>query len=752
MLVLSNSAVAQTLIVRSGEHEGFTRVAVQLPENSDWNVKKSLRFFTLKIGSPSIHFDVSEVFNRIPRNRLLSVHQETLDSKLVFTLGCACLVSSFVNKTGLLSIDIKDNTIQLNPMRQAFEFPPNQASYRFPIRTNMKRKKPLEIQEATLLFLLRNTPDFIPTSKPSQKMDQRHKNSTDSINMSEKRLLEQIGRAATQGAIELETDLNWDGAATPHIKYRNPESGATLTRAKEDQLPTSLSATTIYDLDLSTSDQKIDYSPKHPSCFRSDEVALKAWGGRRPFAREIGQFRSQLFDELGKVRPTIAVKLSRAYLYFGFGREAKRTIELISNENDELLILKALSHLLDSDEALANNPFSGQQYCDGDVSFWAVISEKEVADNVNINAVQLAFSRLPRHLRSHFGAQVSQKFSESGNSRVASLILRAIERPGIETASGMDLAKAALAELRGDADLAKEHLESASDSRTVQSPKALVKLIATKFNRRETVSPNLIDLVASYALEFRKAPIGADLRNALAVALALSGNFSDAFSALTDLEKRDGLLSRHSTWLQLLALTSERADNVTFLKIALRSLIENPITIPAQIGIPFSRRLLDLGFPDQAEKWISALGKKVTAREQRLMRAEIALMRRQPHSAKVELLGMADLEATRLRAEALQLEGNYQLAGKTLLEMKDFDAAARGFWLSGKWEETSKQASSHYEKIVTDSIYLRAPDTEAEKLSPLAEARALLLSSSSTREGISDFLQLVSTQQNLQQQ
>jgi len=381
------------------------------------------------------------------------------------------------------------------------------------------------------------------------------------------------------------------------------------------------------------------------------------------------------------------------------------------------------------------------------VALWAVLATQNVEEDINGNAVQQAFLRLPLHLRSYLGPRLSQIFAAVGDGSMASFILRAMARIDLEPGSGVELAKAAVAELKGDIETEGNELKKSLATGSEHSPEALIRLVGNIYQRREAVAPDLHGLAAAYALEYRNTDKGDELRRTYIITLALAGQFDDAFGLLSDTETRDGIAARQLATNPILALLSERADDVTFLRLAMVSARQGAENIPPETGNQIARRLIDLGFAEAASSWIEH-GENPVSKVRRLMRAEIALNSRLPNRAMVELLGLTGPKAAKLRAEAMWQEGDYQQAGQMLIAAEEYDQAARGFWMAESWEDVPNQADARYAQFVAGSVELRDSDVDTTKMAPLAEARALMQNSSSSRAEIADLLQAATVDSN----
>ncbi len=745
ILATVGPAGAQTVVVRSGEHEDFSRLVLQIPAEAAWHFERSERRIILNVDSPGIQFDIDQVFERIPRKRLTGLAQASPGSGLVFELGCECTVSDFVQPPGYLVIDIKDPDKNQIAARPALVLPVNQTPYRLP---------PGNAAASTAGDILPDHPNLpfptslnpsstvIPLVEPGDPVKDERAHPFVPINVSEERLLAQISRATDQGLLDLRNPPRARASGTNQPVTMHSESRSTSDPALSPR-PLPVSVTTVIDRDLALVSQNLNNIGTAKACLDSNLVALHEWGGEKPFEAEIGRWRSQLFGEFDKVDPPKALRLARAYLHYGFGAEAGRALSLIQGTEPRHQTIVALAQLIDHGRLSGQNPFAGQQGCNSDVAMWAFLGADNWQENVNINAIQRAVARLPDHLRLHLGPKISQKFAEAGNSEAADAVLRIVTRAGVETGSGIELAKAAVSHLDGDSEAADHALTSAVAAGSEHSPDALIELIAARFRNREAIAPDLPELAAAYAVEYRRSEKSKDLRRTHAVALALAGRFPEAFQALSDITERDGQAARVQAVNPLIALLAERADDVTFLQFSLNLGNEQKSAIPEETLNKVATRLLDLGFADHAALWLAKPTTGPDSAERQLLRAQVALAQGLPHRAMVELLGLDGPEAARVRASAMRQNGDYSQAGAMLMAAEDVDAATRSFWLAEDWEAVPEHSGTGYGQVVDTTRELNRQGETTSDLPPLAQARELMQTSMATRADIADLLQFV---------
>ena len=827
-VMAAGSAQAETIVTRSGEHDGFSRLVMRLPDGVKWSLNQSGRTASLKIDSPSAVFDTSRVFDLIPRARLQQLSQAGPGRPLQLQLGCECDIRTNLQSDGYLVVDIRDSRsgpTQVNaadfPLGQPVEgqsrsAQPQVSGYRFNLSQDsivdarmalglqsglngeqrdsatahrpqaahtaddagtvaanadytMPDPTPVTSRGAAVLAqglrvdLNLDPPQPVQVAKPESEtpeeeiavatelpqvnllLDMEETARAATVNASEQRLLQQIGRAANQGLLDVALSELPDGEGNRPLEL--------LGRSDRPLDPlANVSVTSAIDRETGLIASMSPEKTTHDHCLPDRKIAIHNWGNDSPFADQLGPLRGALVREFDDVNPASVRALAKLYLYFGFGAEARAMLAMLPEgrtDPKQREIYNAMAAMLDGQALPINHPFSGQQGCEGETAFWSALADGVIKKSANTDAIQQTFSRLPVHLRVNLGPRVSSLFAEAGNLHVAEAILRSVSRTGMEYIPEINMAEAAIAELEGDTDLVAEKLTDEVAERTESAPTALIDLIDLSYQERKALSPDVPELAASYELESRDGELGTQLRSAEVVALALTGNFDLAFEELQEVTRHDGPAARADVMEPLMTLLTERADDVTFLQHSLVFARQSTATEAGPVAEIMARRLLNLGFAEQAQSLLQKLVLEPENQERRLMMAEAALAMDKPHNALVELMGLEGSEANRLRAEALWRNGEFGRAGEYMLAEEDMNAAARGFWHSEDMEAIETMIPSDeapFGQVATVTNQISETSKDPEGLTPLAHARALVESSIGTRDSIADLLGRVGSQ------
>lgn len=723
-LLAGGTVSALTVPVRSGEHDGFSRLVMQLPESTNWSISRTDRLAQVRMDQPDIRFDTSRVFELIPRNRLENLFQSETGASLDLTLNCDCEIETSTMGGGYLIIDIHD------PKPETFTLQPI-----LPFRSGTPYRFSLARKAAPSLPLTGRRTPALPTdpTEPGTVLDAQPLVGN---RLSEQRLLAQIERAAAQGLL------------TPVMRANPLPAPAGSEPADTGEIPTpaprnapNISATTVIDRDMSGVADRINTMAGAGECLPSGLVALQDWGNEQPFAAQVGSQRAALFGEFDRLDVEAAKTLAKTYLHFGFGAEAQAVLDLLPERDLPTRVQSALASVLDDRPLPPDNPLAGQSGCHGDIALWAVLAQPDQTREIAPDAFLQGFSRLPRHIRRHLGPRLTQILNASGQIELARAILRAIDRSTDATEPAENLAEAEIDSSAGNVEAAAEKMIDVVDGGSEYSPQALVGLIDTHLVERKPLRPDLPDLAGAYAAEHRLGDLGPELRRAHAISLALTGQFDESAAEAGKIRELDGDVAIQKAMVPLLDLLEENAGDVTFLTYALPETVNPSIDIPVALQTRIAERLLGLGFAEQAFALLDRDKARSQPEDRRLLRAEAALANGLPHRAMIEVLSLSGPEASDIRARAMQMNGDFERAGLALMEAEKYEEAARNLWLANATDSLpATEDTLRFARLAELTTQL-SESTDADTLAPpLAGARMLLDDSADARVRIEELL------------
>ena len=111
LVLLPATAAAETVQVRSGEHQDFSRLLIDFPDGLGWTFGRVPGGFEFRPDRPDIRYDLSRVDSLISRRRIATL-EDRGGGRLFLAVTCACHGDAFDLKKGQVVLDMKDGPPQ----------------------------------------------------------------------------------------------------------------------------------------------------------------------------------------------------------------------------------------------------------------------------------------------------------------------------------------------------------------------------------------------------------------------------------------------------------------------------------------------------------------------------------------------------------------------------------------------------------------------------------------------------------------
>lgn len=682
LAIFATVASANPIIVRSGDHNGFTRLVMRLPEGVQWQVAETRGLKTITVTGHQAGFDTSRVFDVIPRNLLTGVRD--YPSRLELELSCDCELDTFVEQNEFLVLDILDGPA-LPPLevRQTPRFVATQPASRFNFGD---------------LLWSEYAPDERGQPRKGNKVEEdSDANETSDVNLAaqtalieetRQQLLRGIGDAASRGILE---------PSTPDMQAFEQQSQVSQDReifdSSEQEVVATIPGTGNIRItnarDVPATDELNNLMLSGEVCPDPDGVAVSSWGNDTPFGSQISDLRNTLYSEVDRLDTATVLNLARSYLYFGFGAEAKQLLRLSDDvvaENPELMDLADIIEY-----GFARNPRFVHRFadCDSDLALWGTLAAKKIPEDkvINENAALRALAKLPEHLKRFLAPALSSRFSDRGDLESASIALRNVELGSDAVQADAGIAKAKIAKNSGDTEVAQNLLEEVIEDNAAETPEALIAFIDNGLAEEKKVPADIALLIETYAFERRNDPIAKEVMRAHVIASLYSDQFSKAFEAMENLtiaadeDLTAELLSHAFTSL------SKNADDITFLEKFYAEFPSSPEQMMPKSVFTTAERLLKLGFAIEAEKLLSTINGNGRTKEVNLLHAEALLLLKTPELAMSLLENIDGERVDHLRARVLMEMGQIQSAFELFQAANIPDEVIRSAWLANNWSD-----------------------------------------------------------------
>lgn len=628
-LVAHSAALAQTVRVTSGEHDGFSRIVLQFPGPVDWQLRRTDVGYALSVAPDRPRYDLSDVFRLIPRDRLVAIFADPETGGLMLNIGCSCHALPFELRPGLIVIDIRDG---LAPPGSSFEqmadgtfAPPIGASRprrplpRPEVRANASR--PAINQTQPMLDWQR---DLLAASRITRPPDPPVMPEGDLSGL-RTALVQRLGRGAAEGVVEFR-----QGTVPMPAPFRvvtsdierhldfGPETGLDTGRV----VPGLLTA-------------------QGETCLTDEALDLAAWGQEGEVAASIGSLRSTLLGEFDQPDTASVTAAIRYFLHLGFGAETRDLIRHFAPDEPDADVWHALADVMDHDP-VAQDPFKGMELCDSAAALWAVLANGLPVPRQGVDraAILRSFSALPVHLRRHLGPRLVGQFLDGGDSAGAATLRDAILRAPGENGAGVLLMEAERQLTEDGTKAAIPLLEPLIAGSGPTAIDATVRMITALATEGSTVGEELITTAEAFLQEAGGSARAAEIAHALALGLASRSRITEALD-LPDLSDD----TRRMVW----AIFTERSDDDRFLAAAVGA-------DPAEMGVPdaatrreIGARLIGSGLGRPALDWLAG----PMDADFRIARAEAYRVLRDWRGVLQELAGLAEEAASQMRLEAM---------------------------------------------------------------------------------------------------
>ncbi|KMK65386.1 hypothetical protein [Puniceibacterium sp. IMCC21224] len=700
---------AQTLTVRSGEHGSFTRLAIDLQGETGWDMMfaKGEKKAVIRFPGANFDFDLSSVFSRIDRRRVGDLKALPGSDGLEIDVACACRVTAFLSGVRMLVIDVSDGEAEAtDTVDKEAEAVAAFSAIDLGERPGIGPRP----MTGPLFSAYGIPPDPIASEEGGLKRVQIQ-------------LTQQLARAATKGLLDTDVD---------HVREQSPVSDSRLPLVHQDE---KLSNTATNDrLTFSRNEDRLLLS-KSP-CFANSDLDIVHWADETPFSRQLGEYRQKIAGELDRSDDVSVLGMAKFYLHFGLGAEARNTLGMLSKEAP--VPLQAMAQVLDGNED-SESAFAGQLSCDSNASLWAVLasSRSDAQNVVNTQSVLRGFDELPTNLRLLLGRRVSDRLMELGERHTARTVLQKVQQIHGQVAPEVVVARAEMGLMDGNSHIAKAELEVIARSDAEEaSAEAVAALMRVSVEEGTPATADIAELASAYSTEYRGAEQGPEMWHAHIRALISTGDFAEAFAEL-DSGQPD---TTGVIWSEVIQSLTERADDITFLKLILRpESFDNRMMEPETL-VAVVNRLLNLGLPDAAQQVLRNSKVQPADRVRKTLMARIYLASSKPEDAEIALIGLQGDDILALRTEARTMMGDYDFAHNALARLGAQEEALSAAWISGNWQTVAESEDA----VLSRAAQLAWADGQETPLAQeptLSRSTALADASASSLEVLRNLLE-----------
>ncbi len=760
MLIFPAALAAETAVVRSGDHVDFSRLAFDFSTPVAWKMGRIDRGYELRFEKPLESVDTGRIFQKISHDRITDVRVSKDKKRISVLLNCKCHADAFEFRPGMLVVDIKDGPASARS-RYETSFASDEISQN-PISGEIKQNSkqpapPSDLKgnassENALPFVILPTRldqnkelENLPGSRELNAALNAQKNPRHSeIGRMQSEILREIGRAASQGLLQADIQIPKPTSTNKH-----------RVKVGTDTAPPPVSSGDHMNVHVESSIDRelvLKLQP-HPStgsesvCLTDEIFDLASWGDPDSVLSEIIKQRGQVLQEFDEVSAESVEKLAKAYIYAGFGAEAKSILKAFGVEPKHGDILRTMAEIVDGRGHYFSANMESQIECSTSSALWAILTVPELPKRARLNkkTILSSFARLPHHMQRFIGPRLSQKFLDFGDVETARSLRNMTARHLDEPEAELQLLDARLDAERGLHEQAKQSLQNIVEQDNDMAPQALIALLEKGLADDGEVDTHLIEMAESHVFEQKNTEVGAELQRLVILLRAKEGNLQAALSRLRDLQKSHKMTRKKQSmiWQNVLDIALQNENREKFLRFIFTAKQDlEEWGIPPNTRRKITSLLLDEGLVDMAREILS-VDKALYTADDKFMLARAELLAENPEAALQYLEEMSESRAVKLRAQAYSQMGDHQRAAQEYESIDDDKKRQSEIWRAGNWLELSKDSAGAVGMLA--QTMLAGSSTRNEVVPSAAEAlesyNLLLNDSAQTRKYLEDLLQ-----------
>ena len=612
----------QSAVIRAGEHPTYSRLVIPSANSLDWELRTSGRQARLTLPTKDVAFLTDQIFDRIPRTRLLDAEIETSEngSVLSLRLACDCEVAAMVEGNSII-LDIKSPDDRGEAITQDLtdSAPPPRPEQTSSDAERLTQQPPIEGSDlaARLLSQLNKAAEqgIIELNEVPETEDQKTDIAQEAGTMSS----DQPSEPTEEDAVSLDpTEMTLDGleAVGDRLEGRIAQSieAAGLSDSVRVTIPEELVVpeqvgNPVKDRSDGTQDEAVS---KNAFCVDDEFLDVAYWADQRPYSDQVAQLQARVFGEFDKPDEEATLHLARFYIYFGLGTEAKALLSDLGIDELQANLLAEVANTVEGSAHTPGGALDRAAGCEGAVSLWrtAAIDTGETQPVPNEDEIIEIFSEYPIEVRRIIGPRLIQSFLTRGQSTAASRIFAIVERAAGYHGDQHELRRADLLRLEGQTEDAEAQYWALVHDNSIVTADAAKSLVDSILSRGSAVPDNVIAVIEALAFEYRGTQTGTDLLLAAISARAGSKNISEALSIAT--QEIDANPEEAQSYFEAIDnIIPEASPNLMgamdYTKLIYQNfgLLSGP-EISNNSKFDISQKLLDIGLPNAALRMVGA--------------------------------------------------------------------------------------------------------------------------------------------------
>ncbi|MEL6583940.1 MAG: hypothetical protein AAFQ36_08915 [Pseudomonadota bacterium] len=479
-------AYAQVAL-RSGEHDGFTRVVAQVTGARAIGWAQRGRSITLSL-STTEGFDAARVFDRIPRLRISEITARGQVAQI--DLACDCPVDVYLLDDRTFVLDVRDRG-----------------------RASPKPDRARDISPSA----------YAPGGRAAVEEQTTTSASSNSDDVPQE-LLRQLSRAIDQGYLDVADQSDQTAPVeAPQVALEE------LITALQD-VP-GVRASTALDTALPEVSNSRGASDR-ANCPEDAHLNPTDWAGEADFTLTLADLRAQLLGEFDSVNPEAVENLAAFYIAHGLGDEAINLLQEFPNPSRLRSDLGEVASLFATPPAPDDHDLGRFVGCSGWGFIWALARGVQPDAPPAAEMLKDHFSKIPAQQRDLFGDPVVTTLLDAGYVAQAEALQNVLSRSGVLPSPRRRLNLARLTLARGETGAARAQFAEIARGRGIVADQALLyEARLARLLGEQTSADRLTDL-ETLAVLHKGSDLGTGALTELVLQTASTGDLRAALDVL----------------------------------------------------------------------------------------------------------------------------------------------------------------------------------------------------------------------------
>jgi len=503
MCCIARLAQAETVVVRSADHIGFTRIALDLARPETVSVAEDSDGLVVQLPENTRQTNAAGFFNRITRERVQAFDIEEDEKELKIGLACDCAFTTFIAGAKTFVIDIQDA--------------PTRARSEVDVPLDSDAGEPNQTFQSTL-------DSEVGGGGLNQQLPEMRTR------------FEGVGENAA--TMRLHDAL--DDALDVNALFQAEKNSPSQTAPAIEQIAfRSLALSKVQ----SMAQIEANTQPELFECGRFSAVDPLNWPKYDDAREFLAMQRNGILERYEDFNDGAARQLALSYLSLAMGAEARSILRAIQDPNEADQYLMKIAEFIDDEQVLHDHNWLEVLGQCSELAIWKILkqatnpTEKDAIIQLNreeLLAARQGFERWPSALKGVFAPLLAEALFEQGARDEALFALRKTQGKPARRSGDREMVQASMSESQGSNAEAIDVLTPVARSDLDNAPEAVISLANLAAQQGQKLGAPEQQALEIYQEELKGTALEPDLLRARIISALQDEAFETAIALIDE--------------------------------------------------------------------------------------------------------------------------------------------------------------------------------------------------------------------------